>query len=93
MSVEVNAPIITLAFTKPDGSVRRARFLFDSGGGAMIFDEKLAEDIGLKGEGAAISDQGQQYRAVKVPAASIEGMPLDLRTSKAFVHFRWGQLY
>jgi hypothetical protein len=86
MSVEGNAPIITLTFRKPGGSVRTARFLFDSGGGAIIFDQELAADIGLKPEGAAISDEGQQYKAVEVPAASIEGMPLDLRTSKAFVH-------
>jgi hypothetical protein len=63
-----------------------ARFLFDSGGGAIILDEELAEDIGLKPEGAVVSDQGQQYKAVKVPAAFIGGMPLDLRTSRAFVH-------
>jgi len=86
MSVEGDAPIITLTFRKPDGSVRMARFLFDSGGGAIILDEGLAADIGLKPEGAAISDEGQQYKAVEAPAASIGEMPLDLRTRKAFVH-------
>src|ERR1019366_6920276 len=68
MSVEGNAPIVTLAFRRPDGSMRTARFLFDSGGGAIILDE------------------GQQYRAADVPTAFIGGMPLDMRTSKAFVH-------
>lgn len=87
MSVEGNSPIITLAFRKPDGSVRTAQFLFDSGGGAILLDQRLAADIGLKPQGPVITDDdGQQYQAVKVPAASIGGMPLDLGSSKAFVH-------
>ena len=86
MSVEGNAPIISLTFRKSDGSVRTARFIFDSGGGAIILDEELATDIGLKPEGAVITDEGQQYKSVEVPVASIGGMPLDLRTSNAFVH-------
>jgi hypothetical protein len=86
MSVEGNVPIITLTFKRLNGSVRVARFIFDSGGGAIVLDEGLATDIGLKPEGAIISDEGQQYRAVDVPAALFDGMPVDLRTSKAFVH-------
>jgi hypothetical protein len=86
MSVEGDAPIVTLTFKKPDGSVRSARFVFDSGGGAIIVDERLATEIGLKPHGATIAEEGQQYRAVDVPTASIAGMPVDLRTSKAFVH-------
>lgn len=86
MSVEGDAPIFTLTFKKPDGSVRSARFLFDSGGGAIILDQGLATEIGLKPEGAVISDEGQAYQAVDVPTAFLGGMPLDMRTSKAFVH-------
>src|ERR1035441_6586318 len=71
MSVEGNAPIVTLAFRRPDGIMRTARFIFDSGGGAIILDEGLATEIGLKPEGPAISDQGRQYRAADVPAAFI----------------------
>src|ERR1019366_8983137 len=86
MSVEGNAPIVTLTFRRPDGGVRTARFIFDSGGGAIILDEGLATEIGLKPEGPAISEEGQQYRTMDVPAAFIGGMPLDMRTSRAFVH-------
>lgn len=86
MSVEGNAPIVTLTFKRPGGGVRTARFLFDSGGGAIILDEELAADIGLKPEGATISDEGQQYKPVDVPAAFVGKMPVDLRISKAFVH-------
>ena len=86
MSVEGNVPIVTLTFKRPDGSLRAARFIFDSGGGAIILDAGLAADLGLKPEGATISDQGQRYRAVDVPTAFVGEMPVDLRNSKAFVH-------
>src|SRR5580704_2362468 len=86
MSLEGNAPIVTLTFRRPDGSVRTARFIFDSGGGAIILNEGLATEIALKPEGSGISEEGQQYRAMDVPAASIGGMPLDMGTSKAFMH-------
>jgi hypothetical protein len=86
MSVEGNSPIVTLTFRRPNGSVRKARFIFDSGGGAIILNEGLATDIGLKPEGPAISEEGQQYRSVDVPMVLIGGMPLDVRTSQAFVH-------
>ena len=61
-------------------------FIFDSGGGAIILNEGLATEIALKPEGSGISEEGQQYRAIDVPAAFIGGMPLDMRTSKAFMH-------
>jgi hypothetical protein len=86
MSVEGNAPIVTLTFKTPDGSIRTARFLFDSGGGAIILDEGFAKDIGLKSKGAIISDGGQQYKEVDLPTAFVGEMPVDLQTSKAFVH-------
>jgi hypothetical protein len=86
MSVEGNAPIVTLQFNRPDDGTRTARFIFDSGGGAIILDQGLATDLGLKPEGPELSDDGQRYRAVNVPAARVGGMPLDLSASKAFVH-------
>jgi hypothetical protein len=86
MSVEGNAPIVTLSFKRPNGSLRTARFVFDSGGGAIIFDEGLAKDLGLRSEGDTVFSDGRQYRRVNVPVAFIGGMPVDLRTSKAFVH-------
>ena len=60
--------------------------MFDSGGGGIIFDEGLAADLGLRPGGTAISEDGQEYKAVDVPKAFLGGMPIDLRTSKAFVH-------
>jgi hypothetical protein len=86
MSVEGNVPIVTLLFKRPNGGTRTARFLFDSGGGAIILDEGLATDLGLKPEGPELSDDGQRYRAVDVPAARVGGMPLHLSASKAYAH-------
>jgi hypothetical protein len=86
MSVEGNAPIVTLSFKRPDGSIRSARFLFDSGGGAIILAEALAKDIGLKSKGTVLSDNGQQYQEVDLPAVLLGEMSIDLQTSKAFVH-------
>ena len=90
MSVEGNAPIITLTFKTPDGSLRTARFLFDSGGGAIILAEGLAEDIGLKSKGAILSDDGVQYQEVDLPTALLGDMSVNLQTSKAFVHLGAG---
>ena len=86
MSVEGNTAVVTLGFKRPDGSLRTARFVFDSGAGGIIVDQSLATDIGLKQAGPAFSEEGQQYRQVKLPEAFVGGMQVDLQTSKAFVH-------
>lgn len=85
-SVENNAPIVTLGFKRQDGTLRTARFILDSGGGAMIFDQPLATDLGLVPEGSAISSEGQAFERVPMPAAFVGKMPVDLRSSGAFIH-------
>src|ERR1700728_2387769 len=79
MSVEGNAPIITLAFKTPQGSLRSARFLFDSGGGAIILGEGLARDIGLKSKSAVLSDDGQQYQEVDLLSGFVGEMQVNLQ--------------
>jgi hypothetical protein len=86
MSVEGGVPIVTLEFKRPDGGSRIARFIFDSGGGAIILDEGLATDLGLKPRGADLFEGGQKYLEVDAPVARIGGMPLDLGNCKAFMH-------
>src|ERR1700676_386234 len=46
--VEGNAPIIELAFPLPSGKLRKARFLVDTGGGALLLGKKLMADISAK---------------------------------------------
>ncbi len=71
MSVEGNAPIVTLQFKRQNGTIRAARFVFDSGGGAVLFDSALVSDLGLKPSGAEIGEAGERYVPVNPPEASI----------------------
>src|SRR6185437_1258886 len=49
--LEENVPMIDIEFARADGSTVTGRFLIDSGGGAFIISEKLADRIGLKASG------------------------------------------
>ena len=62
MLVEGNAPIVLLQFRRQNGTTRKAHFVFDSGGGAVLLDETLASDLGLKSSGAEITDSGNGLR-------------------------------
>lgn len=86
MAVEGNAPIVTLQFKRQDGTIRAARFVFDSGGGAVLLDSALASDLGLKPIGAEIEDAGERFAPVNPPRASIGTFRVSLGTSKAFIH-------
>lgn len=86
MAVAGNAPVVSLRFRKPDGTTRVARFLFDSGGGAVILDESLASDLGLKADGAEIDEYGVRYAPVELPPVWIGKFQVSLATSKAYIH-------
>jgi hypothetical protein len=86
MTVEGNAPVVTLNFKRLDGTIRSARLIFDSGGGAIILDESLADDLGLKPTGAAISEDGVRFAPTNSPVAQAGSMLVSLSTSKAFIH-------
>ena len=86
MTMEQNAPVVTLDFGRPTGGLRRGRLLFDSGGGAIILDASLAHDIGLHATGNPTEDDGQTYAPTTVPAALFGTLHVDLSTSKAFIH-------
>jgi hypothetical protein len=86
MTVEGNAPIVTLNFTRLDGTIRSARLGFDSGGGAIILDQSLADDLGLKPTGEAISENGVRFAPTTPPVAQTGSMLVTLSTSKAFIH-------
>jgi len=86
MSVEGNAPIVTLQFKRQNGTIRAARFVFDSGGGAVLFDSALASDLGLNPSGAEIGEAGERYVPVNPPETSIGAFTFSLGTSKALIH-------
>jgi hypothetical protein len=86
MKVVGNAPIVTLDFHRLDGTERSASFAFDSGGGAIIFDEPLADELGLKPAGEAVEEGGSRFAPANPPVVQFASMPLSLSTSKAFIH-------
>jgi hypothetical protein len=86
MTVEGDAPIVTLNFKRTDGTTRPARLVFDSGGGAIILDESLASDLGLTPTGKAITDGGMVYSPTDTPQAQIGSWLISLSTSKTFIH-------
>jgi hypothetical protein len=86
MEVAGNASIITLNLVRADGTLRATRFIFDSGGGAIILDEALASDLGLKPIGEPIQDEGSRFTPVNPPDALFGSTSIALSTSKAFVH-------
>lgn len=86
MTVEGNAPIVTLTLKRVDGTSRPTRFVFDSGGGAIILDESLADDLGLKPTGEPITNGGARFLPTAPPVAQIGLMIVKLDSSKAFVY-------
>jgi predicted aspartyl protease len=82
--VEFNRPFVDLEFTRPDGSVRLARFWVDTGGGGFILVEPLARELGLE-LGQEIAEGGDRFAVIKPPATRIGGMPLNLEGARASV--------
>jgi hypothetical protein len=83
--VEGNVPMIDLEFVRPDGSMQTGRFVVDSGGGAFLLTEKLANAIGLKATGPARSAEGARFAPALPPQARVGGMPLDLEGARVFI--------
>jgi hypothetical protein len=86
MSVAGNAAIMTLKLKRVDGTSRSTRLAFDSGGGAVILDEKIAADLGLKATGPAIVSDGGRFAPADTPVALVDSFVVTLSTSKAFIH-------
>jgi predicted aspartyl protease len=82
--VEFNRPFVDLEFTKPDGSIRKARFWVDTGGGGFLLCESLANDLNLK-LGTPFDADGGKMAAVPPPPASLGGMPLNLEGARSYV--------
>ncbi len=83
--VENNRPYIDLEFTRPDGSVRKARFILDTGGGAFIFVESLAKDIGLKPTGPEFKEEGSRFAPTRAPSTRVGEMELDLENVRSVI--------
>lgn len=85
LMVEGNRPFVQLTFRKPDGSVRTARFLLDTGGGGFLITEPLARELGLKW-GATTRGEGEEFAAVtSLPDAYVGELPLTLNPKRTLV--------
>lgn len=73
-----NRVFVNLTVARADGSLRKARFWVDSGGGAVILSESLSHDLGLKATGPVSKREGQTFQPVTAPAIRVSEMPLDL---------------
>ena len=82
--IENNRPFIDLEFTRPDKSIRKARFWVDTGGGGFIMVEPLARDLGLR-FGPVVSEGGSQFATTDVPVARIGSMELNLEGARTMV--------
>jgi hypothetical protein len=82
--VEFNRPFIDLEFKRADGSLRKARFWVDTGGGGFMLCESLANDLNLKW-GETFSEGGEKLAVITAPPASLGGMPLNLQGARSFV--------
>ena len=60
--------------------------IFDSGGGAVILDQSLAEDLGMKPVGEAVEEDGGRFAPANPPVARIGSRLIALSASKAFIH-------
>ncbi|WP_411281519.1 hypothetical protein [Gemmatimonas sp.] len=83
--VERNRPYVIVTFQRPDGSVRTARFLLDTGGGGFLLTEPLARELGLT-LGPVSREEGQSFARVTSPlAAWIGTLPLTLNPQRVSV--------
>jgi predicted aspartyl protease len=77
--VEGNAPIVELSFTTASGSLRKARFLVDTGGGAFLIGSQLMADIGAKAAGPEVQEEGERYQPLLPFGAKLGDIDLDLK--------------
>lgn len=77
--------MIDLEFVRSDGSIQTGRFVLDSGGGAFLLTEKLANAIGLKPTGPARSAEGARFAPVTPQEVRLGGMTLDLKGARVFM--------
>ncbi len=83
--VEGNRPFVDVTFRRPDGSLRDARFLIDSGGGGFLIVEPLARDLGLAW-GETMREEGSEFAPVTAPPQAFVGeFPLELDARRVAV--------
>ncbi len=85
--LEENVPMIDLEFTRPGGGTQTGRFVVDSGGGAFLMTEKLANAIGLKASGPVMKAEGSEFAPANPPEVRLGGMRLDLKDARVLIQY------
>ena len=83
LMVEGNAPIVNV-LVKNGASVRMARFLVDTGGGAIILGSKVIADLGAKPAGPEFDEEGKRMVALQGLTLAIGGLDLNLQGVRMF---------
>jgi hypothetical protein len=81
--IEGNAPIVNVS-VKNGSAMRTARFLVDTGGGAIILGSKVMADLGIKPAGPEFSEEGQRMVPVTGLTLDIGGLHLKLQDVRIF---------
>ena len=69
LDASTNSTIVEFTIQKRDGTPRKARFLVDTGGGAFILAEPLANEIGAEPTGPVEKgDEGSMRRSRRRPS-------------------------
>ncbi len=76
--LEGNAPIVEFELPTSSGGVRKARFLVDTGGGAVLLGSKVMADVGAKPSGPEVKEEGETMVPLSPLRIRLSGMDLDL---------------
>lgn len=71
-------PIIELEFPMQSGKLSKARFIVDTGGGALLLGNKLMAELRAKADGPPIEDEGSPIQPLIPMQVELGGMALDL---------------
>src|SRR5262245_9160542 len=78
LDASTNTAIVELTFVKKDGTPRKSRFVVDTGGGAFILSEPLANEIGATRTGPVEKGDEGSFAPLAPPAVRLGEMPIDL---------------
>ncbi|HSN18334.1 MAG TPA: aspartyl protease family protein [Gammaproteobacteria bacterium] len=85
MHVEGGRPYIDVQFSDRDGDPVTARAWLDTGGGALVLTQRLADQLGLVPTDGGFKAEGENLAALPLPTLSVGGRAVQLQQdAKAF---------
>ncbi len=80
-----NRPHVTLSIAGPKGKRTQARFIVDTGGGAFVVSQALADEVGWKENGPARKQGGASFAPFHPRRVFLGRMRLDLKHVRASI--------